>query len=177
MNNTALYPLSSAAAAARRPAAAAAPRPENARALAALLLAAMVAALVVVADHFISTWADGHLFLAWVALWAVVFAATALLATPARRLAQRTMHGLDAWARERAQARAEARLWDLAKNDHRIMAELVQARARASEAQAANEAALAPLGLDNGVVLPLRRQSYLERLAAQYRHSQRLYYI
>ena len=110
-------------------------------------------------------------------MWAVVFAATALLATPARRLAQRTMHGLDAWARERAQARAEARLWDLAKNDHRIMAELVQARARASEAQAANEAALAPLGLDNGVVLPLRRQSYLERLAAQYRHSQRLYYI
>ena len=66
---------------------------------------------------------------------------------------------------------------NLAKNDHRIMAELVQARARASEAQAANEAALAPLGLDNGVVLPLRRQSYLERLAAQYRHSQRLYYV
>lgn len=176
MNHTALYPLSTAPAVA--PASpAVAPRTDNARALGALLLAAMVAALVVVADHYINTWADGHLFLAWVALWAVVFAATALLATPTRALAQRTMRGLDAWARERAQARADARLWALAKSDHRVMAELVQARARATETQAADEAALAPLGLDNGVVLPLRRQSYLERLATQYRQSHRLYYI
>ncbi len=174
MNNTALYPLSPVAAATRRSSGV---RPENARALAALLLAAMVAALVVIADHFISTWADGHLFLAWVALWAVVFAATALLAAPARQLAQRAVHGLDTWARERAQARADARLWDLAKSDHRVMAELVQARARAAELQAADAMALAPLGLDNGVVLPLRRQSYLERLATQYRQSHRLYYI
>jgi hypothetical protein len=173
MHNPALYPLSPPVPAVRRTPV---PRPENARALAALLLAAMVAALVVVADHFISTWADGHLFLAWVALWAVVFAATALLAAPARRLAQRAMQGLDAWARDRAQARAEARLWDLAKSDHRVMAELVQARARDAEAQAATEAALAPLGLDNGVVLP-RRATYLERLAAQKRNSNRLYYI
>ena len=76
-----------------------------------------------------------------------------------------------------SRARADARLWDLAKSDHRVMAELVQARARAAELQAADAVALAPLGLDNGVVLPLRRQSYLERLATQYRQSHRLYYI
>ena len=176
MNNTALYPLPArAAVAAVRPVEA--PRSENARALAALMLAAMVAALVVVADHFINTWADGHLFLAWVALWAVVFAATALLAIPARRLAQRTMKGLDMWARQRAQARSDARLWDLAKSDSRVMAELQQAKARASELQAEADLALAPMGLDNGVVLPLRKHSYLERLAQQYRQSHRLYYI
>ena len=174
MHNPALYPLSPPAPVVRRTPV---PRPENARALAALLLAAMVAAWVVVADHFISTWADGHLFLAWVALWAVVFAATALLAAPARQLAQRSVQGLDAWARGRAQARAEARLWDLAKSDHRVMAELVQARARAAEAQATTAAALAPLGLDNGVVLPQHRATYLERLAAQRRSSNRLHYI
>lgn len=45
----------------------------------ALLLVGAVAALVVLADRFVQTWTDGHLFLAWLALWAVVFAATALL--------------------------------------------------------------------------------------------------
>ncbi|GAB3187491.1 hypothetical protein [Hydrogenophaga aquatica] len=117
-----------------RPAAnAAAPkarRTESSRPLAALLLAAAVAALAVVADQLIATWADGHLMAAWVAMWAVVFAGTLLLAGTARRMSQRVMAGLDAWARRRAEARAEARYLALAQSDARVMADLQAARDR-----------------------------------------------
>lgn len=61
--------------------------------LLAMLLVLAVAALVVVADRLIDTWTDGHLFLAWVGLWLVVFATTVLL---------------DSWARCRASARSDA---------------------------------------------------------------------
>ncbi len=85
-------------------------RPENARGLAALLLAASVAALAVAADQLIETWIDDHLFLAWVAMWAVVFAGSLLLTGTARRMSTRTIASLDRWAAGRAQARAAARL-------------------------------------------------------------------
>jgi hypothetical protein len=85
-------------------------RPENARGLAALLLAASVAALAVVADQLIETWIDDHLFLAWVAMWAVVFAGSLLLTGTMRRMSARTVASLDRWAAGRAQARAAARL-------------------------------------------------------------------
>lgn len=52
-----------------------------------MLLALSVAALVVLADRLIDHWNDGHLFLTWVALWVVIFAATALLDSWPRRLA------------------------------------------------------------------------------------------
>ena len=52
-------------------------RSREARGLATMLLAAVVAALVVVADRVIDNWADGHLLLAWVMLWVVVFAGSA----------------------------------------------------------------------------------------------------
>ncbi len=85
-------------------------KPENARGLAALLLAAAVAALAVVADQLIETWIDDHLFLAWVALWAVVFAGSLLLTGTIRRMSARAIGGLNQWAVSRAQARAAARL-------------------------------------------------------------------
>ncbi len=55
-------------------------RLDGSRGLAMMLLAAAVAALVVLADQMIGTWADGHLFLGWVALWVVIFAGSALFA-------------------------------------------------------------------------------------------------
>jgi hypothetical protein len=58
--------------------------------LLALLLALAVAAMVVLADRLIHRWDDGHLFLAWVAMWVVIFAATAWF---------------DSWSRCRAPAR------------------------------------------------------------------------
>ncbi len=120
--------LRQAAPASARPATA--PRSIKARGLAALLLAAVVAAMVLVADHLVNTWADGHLFLAWVMLWVIVFAGFALFADTARVVARRTLAGLDQWAAARAQVRAEERLWDIARADPRVMVELVQARTR-----------------------------------------------
>jgi hypothetical protein len=103
---------------------------ERTRGLTGMLLAAAVAALVVVADQLVSTWADGHLFLGWVAMWAVVFASMALFSGAARRLSQRVVRGLDAWACSRAEARAEARFMVLAQRDHRMMAEFQRAKSQ-----------------------------------------------
>jgi hypothetical protein len=135
--------LRQAAPASVRPATA--PRSIKARGLAALLLAAVVAAMVLVADHLVNTWADGHLFLAWVMLWVIVFAGFALFADTARVVARRTLASLDQWAAARAQVRAEERLWDIARADPRVMAELVQARTR-------DEAEQAPIAVAAAVV-------------------------
>lgn len=102
--------------------------PGNGRPLAALLLAAAVAALAVAADRLMTSWADEQLLATWIALWAVVFAGSLLLAGTARRTAHRVMGALDTWARRRADARAEARAWVLARRDPRLMAELQAAR-------------------------------------------------
>lgn len=101
------------------------------RPLAALLLAAAVAALAVAADRLMSSWADEHLLATWIALWAVVFAGSLVLAGTMRRVAQRVVVSLDGWARQRAEARAEARALMLARQDPRLMAEIQAARDRA----------------------------------------------
>lgn len=126
------------------------------RGLSVLFLAAAVAGMVVLADQLISTWADEHLFLAWVLLWVVVFASLALFADAARAVARRAGVALDNWSRSMAEARAEMRMWELARRDPRLMSELTLARARAAdeaEAQATAGSAdfsdaLAPLGMD-----------------------------
>ena len=147
-------------------------RSDGARGLAAMLLAAAVAALVVLADRLIHTWTDGHLFLGWVALWAVIFAGSVLFAGTARRLARRTLRSLDGWSRSLAEARAEARLWEIARLDPRLKAELIQARARAAEAAVEPvetphdfSQALAPMGLEPGSASTprLRRLAQFER--------------
>ena len=104
---------------------------DTAKGLTAMLLAAMVAALVVVADQLIDTWADGHLLAAWVTLWVIGFAALGLLADTARRVARRTIGALDAWSRKLARQRADARLWAIAQQDSRVMADLKAAMTRA----------------------------------------------
>ncbi|TDQ42533.1 hypothetical protein [Tepidicella xavieri] len=115
------------------------------RPLAALLLAAAVAALAVATDRLMASWADEHLLATWVAMWAVVFAGSLLLAGTARRAAQRLLTLLDGWARARAAARADARLLVLARHDPRVMADLQAARDRAD--LTVHTEALAPLGL------------------------------
>lgn len=102
----------------------------SAKSLSAMLLAAMVSALVVVADHLIDTWADGHLMLAWIALWVVGFAAVALFAGAARTLAAALVKVLDAWSARAALRRADVRLWASAQADPRIMADLTAAMSR-----------------------------------------------
>jgi len=99
--------------------------------LARVLLAAMAAALLLLAERLMDTWADAHGLAAGLLLWAVAFAALALLGPAARSLAQRLGASLDAWARRQAQRRADERLWALAQKDPRVMAELQAARTRA----------------------------------------------
>lgn len=154
------------------------PSRDSARGLAALLLAAAVSALVVVADRLISTWADGHLFLAWVALWLVVFAGLALFGATARSLARRTLRALDSWSASLAEARAEMRLWEQARRDPRLMGELMQARMRDTD-DSDFETALAPLGLEPGVVeKPVSGWGrFPERLAESRARNIHLYYI
>jgi hypothetical protein len=98
--------------------------------LSAMLLAAMVSALVVVADQLIETWADGHLMVAWVALWLVGFTAIALFADAANKLASTAVAALDAQFQTMAQAQADAHLWRTAQSDPRVMADLDIARTR-----------------------------------------------
>ena len=100
------------------------------RSLAALLLAAVVASLVVVADQMMDSWADGHMLAAWVALWAVAFAAVGLFAGASRHLAAKLLVRLDAWSANLAQRRADERLWAIAQTDARLMAELQGAMSR-----------------------------------------------
>jgi hypothetical protein len=108
---------------------------DGTRSIAALLLAAVVAGLLVVADRLVDSWASDQLFAAWVVLWAVAFAALALFAAPARRLAGGLMQGLDGWSQRVAQSRADERLWATAQSDPRVMSDLMAAVTR-SEAPA-----------------------------------------
>nr|MDP2192182.1 hypothetical protein [Rhodoferax sp.] len=101
---------------------------DSTKGLSTMLLAAMVSALVVVADQLIGTWVDGHLMLAWVALWLISFAALAVFAGAARKLAVTVVNALDASQRV-AQARVDERLWAIARTDPRVMADLNAAMA------------------------------------------------
>lgn len=103
---------------------------DSTKGLSAMLLAAMVSALVVVADQLIETWADGHLMVIWLALWLTVFAAVAIFADTARKLAVTAVHALDAWSQRVASARSDARLWAIAQTDPRVMADLQAAMSR-----------------------------------------------
>jgi hypothetical protein len=151
------------------------------RGLSVLLLAAAVSALVVLADQYVGIWTDGHLFFGWVVLWALIFAGLALFAGTARRLATRTMDVLDGWAQSLALARAETRMWEIAKNDPRIMAELMVARMRDADAQADSDFqdALAPLGFDSPVAEEAASGwgRFPERLAACRARNIHLHYI
>lgn len=117
----------------------------TAKGLSAMLLAAMVAALVVVADQLVDTWADGHLLAAWVTLWLVGFAALGLLADTARRLARTTIGTLDGWSRQVARRRADERLWAIAQQDPRVMADIRAAASRAEQAPVLSESVRRPV--------------------------------
>jgi hypothetical protein len=103
---------------------------ESSRTLAAMLMAAVLAALMVVADQLIDTWVDGHLMLAWVLMWSVAFAALAVLAVPLRHLASHAAHAIHSWWAEYQRAQNEEAMWEYAKRDPRVMAELQAARSR-----------------------------------------------
>ncbi len=103
----------------------------SSKALAGMLLAAIVSAMVVAADALIDTYADGHLLMAWTALWAVGFAAMALFADTARTGARRLVSAAGAWQVRRDQRESDDALMALAERDPRIMADVQCAIERA----------------------------------------------
>jgi hypothetical protein len=103
---------------------------EGSRTLAGMLLAAVMAALLVAADQVIDTWADGHLLAGWVALWTVAFAALALLAPPLRQISTAMASMFSTWARAAKLRRQEEAMWEYARRDPRVMAELQSAWTR-----------------------------------------------
>ncbi len=110
---------------------------DNGKGLAGVLLAAMAASLLVVADQLIETWADdGHMMAAWVLLWLVAFAALAFLAPTTRQISSWILRALNAWSSRMASLRADERLWAMAKQDPRIMADLRSAQARTENEEA-----------------------------------------
>jgi CHASE2 domain-containing sensor protein len=103
---------------------------EASKTLAGVLLSAVMASLLVVADQVIENWADGHLLLGWVALWSLVFAGLAFCARPLRRASTAVALALETRLKAAAQARNEARMWELARMDPRVMDELRAAAKR-----------------------------------------------
>jgi hypothetical protein len=89
-----------------------------------------VSALLVVANQVIEAWSDGHLLMAWIALWAVAFAALALLAAPASRLARSIRPALAEWRAARKAIADDRQMWELAREDARVMSEIYAAMAR-----------------------------------------------
>jgi hypothetical protein len=107
-------------------------RLDGAPTAASLLLAAVVAALLVVANQVVDSWTEGHLLAAWIVMWTVAFAALALFAAPIRRVSA----GLQLWfkrqAFKRRQAAEDAKLWQAALQDSRMMADLSRAMSSAA---------------------------------------------
>jgi len=103
---------------------------EASKTLAGVLLSAVIASLLVVADQVIENWADGHLLLGWVALWSLVFAGLAFCARPLRRASTALAQFVEKHLKAAAQARLEARMWDSARMDPRVMDELRAAAKR-----------------------------------------------
>ncbi len=98
--------------------------------LAALLLTAMAAAVLVVAYEVMDSVVEGNLLVMWMALWALAFAGLAFYSGTVRNVVTRSKAGLDSWARGQAKARADERLWLIAKTDNRVMADLHSAITR-----------------------------------------------
>ena len=71
----------------------------------------------------------------YVITWAVGFAALALFAAPARRVAGSLRAGLKSWAANRRLAEQDRLLWETALTDARVMADL----SRAMSAEAARD--------------------------------------
>jgi hypothetical protein len=84
----------------------------------------LVAALLVVANQVIDTITDGHLFAAWIGLWALGFAAMALLMDPVFAMVSQLRQAFAQWRTAQRLAAQDEKLWNLALQDSRVMADI-----------------------------------------------------
>jgi hypothetical protein len=121
--------------------------------LAALLVTSIVAAVLVVAYEVMDSVVEGNLLVMWMALWALAFIGLAFYSGTIRNMVTGAKSGLDRWAHGQAKARADERLWVIAKSDSRVMADLhsaitrQQSLAEADAVMAETSDAKAPSGL------------------------------
>ena len=113
----------------------------GARGLATFVLAAVVSALLFAANQLMEDWADGHLMAAWIVLWAVAFAVLAILATPIRNtvLQVKAFDGsamYAAWSARRKARLSDEKMWNYARQDSRLMADITRALGDTEDATA-----------------------------------------
>lgn len=108
-------------------------RVNGAKGLAGALVAGGLAAAIVVADQVVSAWADGHLLLAWIAMWAIVFVLLAVFSDVIRNWSGHLRTDLQARLAARRETASDERTWTAALGDPRLMAELDIARLRAEQ--------------------------------------------
>ena len=113
----------------------------GARGLATFVLAAIVSALLFAANQLMETWADGHLMAAWIVLWAVAFAVLAILATPIRNtvLQVKAFDGsamYAGWSARRKARLSDEKMWNYARQDSRLMADITRALGDTEDATA-----------------------------------------
>jgi hypothetical protein len=99
----------------------------------ALLLAGAFSALVVAADQMVTSWVDGQMVLAWIGLWAMLFAALVLFAEASRGWAASIVRMVESWSEGHARQLEEKRTWRFAQSDARFMSDLQVARCRAEQ--------------------------------------------
>jgi hypothetical protein len=115
------------------------------RGLTMIVLSAMAALMATLAYQVMDSITEGHLLLLWIGLWAVLLMVMTLLTGLAFRIAAALKRPMDSWSHSLAQSRADRRLWALAQQDERVMADLQMAitknQAQASRAQRAMNSA------------------------------------
>ena len=141
------------------------------RFVATLLLSAIAAAVMVVAYEVMQSFADGHLMVLWVGMWAVAFAALAAFASTARHAAVSAKVNLDNWSRSVAAKRADQRLWAMAKTDARLMSDLQAVLTRNHAGDDAGDEGLRYVKPASGVgkVAALRGAANVEFIPAYHR--------
>ena len=111
------------------------------RGITLLLGSAFAAAVAAVSYEVMDSADESHLLMIWVILWMALFAALAFFAGTFYAAGLRVRRSLDDWSRSIAEARADQRLWAIARQDERVMGELQAAMARS---QALDETGEAP---------------------------------
>ena len=104
---------------------------DSARGMATMLLSAIVATLLVVANQVIDTWTDGHLLVAWTLLWVIAFSMLAIFAQPIKVFVLGVSHQWGEWKAKRHDRAQDARMWQAAQYDPRLMSEIRCAMQRA----------------------------------------------
>ncbi len=102
------------------------------RAMATMLLAAIVSAILLAANALIKEVSDGHLLMAWIALWLVGFAALAMLSQPIRVFVRGFRVRYAIWSAKRLAAAQDAMMWEAALSDARVMSDLRAAMLRSA---------------------------------------------